>query len=172
MMSSNCIVRTLGGTVRRFRRDDSGLALLEFAVVLPMMLLTFALIVEGSRIMLAYNSTINGVRDATRYLARVIGPDACVTHPSVAGYANQLTTMVRQGGGTVSIFPASVSLDSLTPSYRCVTGTYRGGVDVPVAQVSTVITINFPFGGIFTLVGASRATLTTRLADQARIYGS
>jgi Flp pilus assembly pilin Flp len=135
MMSFNCIARAAASVLGRFRRDDSGVALVEFTVVLPMMLLTFALIVEGSRTMLAYNSTINGVRDATRYLARVVGRDACTTNPSLTGYTTLLTSMVQRGGGSASIFPGAVTVTSVTPTFRCVSGTWRGGNNVAVAEV-------------------------------------
>lgn len=167
MMSSNCIADRL----RRFWRDEAGVALVEFAFVLPMMLLVFAVIIEGSRMMLSYQSAINGVRDATRYLARVVGPDACTTLPSVAGYSATLRTLVVQGSTANSVFPPAVTIGTVTPSYRCVTGSYRGGT-VPVAQVTAVITVTFPFEGLFRLAGGSRPSLTTSVTDQARVFGS
>lgn len=167
MMSSSCIAERL----RRFGRDESGVALVEFAVVLPMMLLVFAVIIEGSRMMLSYQSAINGVRDATRYLARVVDADACTKLPSVSGYAAKLKTLVVQGTTAKSVFPSSVTVGTVTPSYRCVTGSYRGGA-VPVAQVTAVLTVNFPFEGLFRLAGGSRPTLTTSVTDQARVFGS
>lgn len=167
MMSSSCIADRLRG----FCRDESGVALVEFALVLPMMLLVFAVIIEGSRMMLSYESAINGVRDATRYLARVVDADACTTLPSVAGYSATLKTLVTQGTTANSVFPPAVTIGTVTPSYSCVTGSYRGG-PVPVAQVTAVITVNFPFEGLFRLVGGSRPTLTTSVTDQARVFGS
>ena len=56
----------------RLARNDDGVAIVEFAIALPMMLLVFAVIIEGSRLMIAYQSTIAGVRDATRYLSSVL----------------------------------------------------------------------------------------------------
>ena len=156
---------------RRFLRAEDGVALVEFAVTLPMMLLVFAVIIEGSRMMLSYESAINGVRDATRYLARTAPKDLCVTNAPVTSYATYLRTLVIQGVSSNSVFPSNVTIGAVTPSYRCVTGTYRGG-NVPVAQVTAVITVTFPFSGIFTLVGGARPTLTTRVTDQARVFGS
>ncbi len=159
------------GAVQRFLRDEDGVALVEFAIVLPMMLLVFAVIIEGSRMMLAYESAINGVRDATRYLARTAPADLCTSGASVAGYSTQLQTLVRQGVTGRSVFPPAVTVGAVTPTYRCVAGTYRGG-NVPVAEVSAVITVTFPFASVFTLFGRTRATLTTTVRDQARIFGS
>ena len=174
MMSFSFIAKPFGPAKRaglRFLRAEDGVALVEFALVLPMMMLVFAVIIEGSRMMLSYESAINGVRDATRYLARTAPRDLCVSGASVSGYSGILQTLVIQGVSGNSVFPSHVTIDSVTPSYRCVAGTYRGG-DVPVAQVTAVITVTFPFAGLFTLVGGSRPTLTTSVTDQARVFGS
>lgn len=157
--------------VAGFLRDDRGVALLEFAIVLPMMLLVFAVIIEGSRMMLSYGSAINGVRDAARFLARTAPANLCTSGASVAGYSTQLQTLVRQGVTAYSVFPSAVTVGAVTPSYRCVAGTYRGG-PVPVAQVTAVITVTFPFAGLFTLVGANRPVLVTSITDQSRVFGS
>ena len=174
MMSSSFIAKPIGAVkraARRFLRAEDGVALVEFALVLPMMMLIFAVIIEGSRMMLSYESAINGVRDATRYLARTAPRNVCTSGASVAGYSTYLQTLVRQGVTSNSVFPSAVTIGAVTPSYRCVTGTYRGGA-VPVAQVTAVITVTFPFSGIFTLVGGTLPTLTTTVTDQARVYGS
>ena len=155
----------------RFARDESGVALVEFALVLPMMLGVFAVIIEGSRMMMSYESAISGVRDATRYLARIVDASICSTGGSVSGYASSLKTLVEHGATGSTIFAPNVTVGTVTPSYRCVSGTYRNG-PVPVAQVTAQITVIFPFGGIFALVGGSLPTLTTTVTDQARIYGS
>lgn len=147
------------------------MALIEFAVVLPMMLLFFAIIIEGSRMMLAYESAIGGVRDATRYLARTAPATLCASGGSVSGYSAYLQTLVTQGNSASAAFPPSVTINSVTPSFRCVSGSYRGGA-VPVAQVTATITISFPFAGLFTAIGGSRPQITTVVTDQARIFGS
>jgi Flp pilus assembly protein TadG len=173
MMSFSSIARPPSrASLRRFLRDEDGVAMIEFAVVLPMMLLVFALIIEGSRMMLSYESAINGVRDATRYLARTAPANLCISGASVTSYATYLQTLVRQGVSANSVFPSNVTIGTVTPSYRCVAGTYRGGGAVPVAQVSAVVTVTFPFSGLFTLVGGALPTLTTVVTDQARVFGS
>lgn len=155
----------------RFVRDQSGVVLVEFAVVLPMMLVVFAVIIEGSRLMMSYESAITGVRDATRYLARITDAGVCTSGGTVTGRAATLKTLIQNGQTGGTIFAPNVTIGTVTPSYRCVTGTYRNG-PVPVAQVTAQVTIIFPFGNIFSLVGGSLPTLTTTVTDQARIYGS
>lgn len=159
----------------RLARDEAGVALVEFALVLPMMLLVFAVIVEGSRLMIGYQSAIAGVRDATRYLSRIVPVNICTTGGGVAGYAPQLQAIVAQSltGGT--IFPGGVTVQTggVAPALACVAGSYRVN-PAPVVSVTALVDISFPFAGIFTLVGSSFGTtpLTTSITDQSRVFGS
>lgn len=168
MMSSSFIAKRL----RPLLRDDRGVALVEFAVTLPIMIFLFAIIIEGGRMMMSYQSAISGVRDATRYLARTAPGDICdVTGGSLAAYSAQLQTLVTQGLSSGSVFAPGVTIDSVTPSYRCVAGSFRGGA-APVAEVTAQITITFPFAGIITFLGGNQPTLVKTVTDQARIFGS
>ena len=157
--------------LRRFARAEEGAALVEFAIALPMMLLVFAVIVEGSRLMLSFQSAISGVKDATRYLARVVPSDVCTTGGTVSGYAAQLLTIVSQSTSGASVFPSAVTVNSVTPSLACVSGTYRVS-PAPVAQVTANVTITFPFAGIFALVGGSLGQITTDVTDSSRVFGT
>jgi Flp pilus assembly protein TadG len=157
--------------IGRFVQDEDGVALVEFAIVLPMMLLVFAVIIEGSRLMLGFQNAIGGVRDATRYMSRIVALDICSTGGSVAGYAAQLQTIVSQRITGQSVFPAGITVNSVTPSYSCVVGTYRVS-PAPVVQVSAQITVTYPFAGIFALVGSTLPNVTTTVTDRSRIFGS
>ncbi len=158
--------------IRRFRRSEDGAALVEFALVLPMMLLVFAVIVEGSRMLISYQSAISAVRDATRYLARIVPTDICITGGSLSAYSSQVGAIAKQNLGGVSL-PGSVSIVSVSvpPTPSCVSGGYR--VDpTPVVSVSATIAIAMPFSGIFTLNGGTLNTITTTITDSARVFGS
>lgn len=159
-----------GSTARRLLRKEDGAVLVEFALVFPLMLLFFAVIVETSRLLWSYQMAIEGVRDAGRYLARVAPVDICSTGGSVAGYTAQLLDIVEDDIDGASVFPPLVTVNSVTPSVTCVSGTYRTN-PAPVAAVSADITIQFPLGGIFGLFGGSLSSVTTTVADEARIYG-
>lgn len=154
----------------RFRRNEAGVALIEFAMVLPLMLLFFAFVVEGSRLLLSYEAAIAGVRDATRYLSRVAAVDICTTSGSVAGYTARLTSMVGDATTGNSVFVSGVTVNSVTPSYSCVTGSYRQS-PIAIAQVSAQITVSFPFAGLFNLLGFARPDVTTTVTDRARVFG-
>ena len=164
-------MRSVRRLIPDLRRNDDGVALVEFAIALPMMLLVFAVIVEGSRLMIAYQSTIAGVRDATRYLSRVLPGDICTSGGHASAYVSRLTTMVGQSVSGRSVLPVSVTLNSVTPSVACVSGAYRVN-PAPVATVTASITVTYPFSGVFLLVGGSVPTVTTTVTDSARIFGS
>lgn len=156
---------------RRFGRNESGAALVEFAIMLPMLLLLFAVTIEGGRLMWSYQTVAAGVRDASRYLARVAPIDICATAGSVAGYTADLEAIVKNSLGGGSIFPSGITLTSVTPTIACIAGTYRVS-PAPVVQVSAGLTITFPFASVFSFNGQSRATISTTITDQSRVYGS
>lgn len=157
--------------LRRFVRAEEGAALVEFAIVLPMMLLVFAVIIEGSRLMLSYQATISGVRDAARYLSRVVPTDICTTGGSVSGYNAALMTIVSSSTSGGSVMPSAVTVNSVASSLACVPGTYRVS-PAPVATVTANITVTFPFAGLFTFAGSSLALITTTVTDRSRIFGT
>lgn len=163
--------QTIKNRLRKFSTDESGAALVEFAILLPMMLLVFAVIIEGGRLMWSYQSVNAGVRDAARYLARVAPADICSAGGSVAGYTGELETIVRESITGNSIFPAKITVNSVTPSLSCVAGTYRVS-PAPVVQVAATMTITFPFAGLFDLSGQSLGSLTKVVTDQSRVFGT
>ncbi|WP_170168803.1 TadE/TadG family type IV pilus assembly protein [Rhodovulum iodosum] len=159
----------------RFARAEGGVALIEFALFLPLVLLVFSVMLEASRTFWSFQSAISGVRDATRYLSRVVPGDICQPTPpgpgALVGYTATLTTIVSQSySSTRSAFGTGVSVDSVTPTLACIAGSYRGG-SAPVATVTAAVTITHPLAGAFTLFGAPFGPTTTTISDQARIYG-
>ena len=164
----------IGARLARFRREEDGVALVEFALSLPLVLVLFFSIIEGSRMMWGYQAASAGVRDAARYLARVTPREICDTGGSVTGYSNQLLTIVRDRTDGSNIFPNGMTVNAVTPSYTCNNaGSWRDGT-APIAQVSASVTITMPFGGVFRLVGDGTAlpTINTTITDQNRVYGS
>lgn len=157
-------------SARRFAGDERGAIIVEFGIVMPVMLLLLALTVESARLMWSYQSVISGVRDAGRYLARVVPADICVSGGSVAGLTTTLRNIVEQDIGGNDLFPTSVTVNSVTPSYTCVAGTYRVS-PAPIGQVSANVTIQFPMGNVLDLFGDSISSVTTDVADSSRIYG-
>ncbi|MFN0114973.1 MAG: TadE/TadG family type IV pilus assembly protein [Paracoccaceae bacterium] len=157
--------------ITRFLRDEDGTALVEFAIVLPMMILLFAVIVEGSRLLIGYNSVITGVRDAARYLSRVLPRDICATGGSAAAWTSTVTTIVTRNVSGGSVLPSSVAVVSVTPGIACTPGSYRGGT-VGVATVTASFTVTYPFSGAFSLGGTAVPNEAATVTDRARIIGS
>lgn len=157
-------------------RDTRGAALVEFALALPILLLVFGVIVEGTRMMWSYQSAITGVRDATRYLARVVPSDICNTDPTGASLADHQAKLEQIVGGDDdrNMFPSMITVDSVTPSLACEDGPtfpYRNN-PAPVATVAAQMTISFPLGELFEFAGSRLPDVTTTVSDASRIFGT
>src|SRR5687767_807230 len=77
--SFNCIgdLMRICPQLARLARNERGVALVEFAILLPILLLLFAVTIEGTRMMWSYQTAIAGVRDAARYLGRITPSNVC-----------------------------------------------------------------------------------------------
>ena len=143
---------------------------MEFALILPVFLLILAAAIVSGHMFWAYQSAIVGVRDAGRYLARVAPIDICLTGGSLAGYNATLKNIVEKDISGASIFPSSVTINSVTASLTCNAGTYRTN-PAPVATVTANMTINLPMASAFSLFGNTLPPITTSFSDQSRIFG-
>ena len=157
-------------SVRRFAREDRGAVLVEFALVMPFMLLTFALSIEAARMLWSYQSAITGVREASRYVARSVPGNICSTGGSLNAMSAQLKTMVERSIDGEILFPSAVTVNTVVPGLTCVDGNYRSGT-VSIATVTANVTIDFPLRGILDMFGGGLGGVTTDIADQARIFG-
>ncbi len=152
-------------------REDGG-ALVEFGLLLPSLVLVLGMSVEGGRTFLGYQTTVSGLRDATRYLSRVMQADACAAGTAdSAVWDAELTQIVRTAQSGESLLPSGITVQSVTSQITCAPGSYRQG-PAPVATVTADLRITFPFGGLLALAGVDTAPFTTRITDQTRIVGS
>ncbi len=170
MGGSDNIICKAWARATAFHRDESGVAMVEFAIILPMLLLMFAVILEGGRMMWAYQATAAGVRDAARHLARISPETVCVDGGNVNGSSAELLVMISKKSDGSGLFPPSVTIDSVQTGLRCVAGNFRVSPSA-IVSVEADVTITFPFAGIFTLVGGSRPTFTATLEDEHRAFG-
>lgn len=157
--------------ITRFTRSQDGGALVEFGILLPTLLIFLAVSVEGSRTFWSYQTTITGVRDAARYLSRVVPHDICDNGGSTTAWDAKLAEIVRLSQSGESLFPVAVSVDAVTSSLVCKAGDYRGG-QAPVATVTAELQIGYPFASIFGLIGQTVTTVHTTVSDSARVLGS
>lgn len=169
--------------LKRFGRDERGATAVEFAILMPIMMVCFGAIVEGARIYWNYQGAVSGVRDAARYLARIEDPDICeglptdVLLPEASIIANDLTREkieANMGTGEDNLFPLGVSIvdGSVSTRLRCVSTPGRVQDVTPVAVVAVRVRVDLPFGTVFEVFGdRSNAQMITTISDQARIYG-
>ncbi|WP_204115200.1 TadE/TadG family type IV pilus assembly protein [Shimia biformata] len=157
--------------LRSFAKDQKGAALVEFGLMLPILILLFAMVVEGGRLMWSYQTVVAGVRDATRYVARVAPQNICSSGGNLAGFTTDVERIVRESVSGDSLFPTGITVTGVTPGLTCVVGTYRVS-PAGIVEVTADLQVTFPFAGGFTFAGQTLATITTSIADQSRIYGS
>jgi Flp pilus assembly protein TadG len=163
--------------------DEDGVALVEFAIFLPLFLLSFFVIVEFSRTFFSYQGAIAGVRDATRYLARVSDGSVC-QDPASSNFGNiqVVATSGSSGSSTGSLISAvgvvreiiTRNMDNeiegnlpdqvfllensdykILATYTCVTSTTGGFRQdrVPMARVEATFEVKLPLIGILELNG-------------------
>lgn len=158
-------------TLRRLRREEDGAALVEFALILPMILVIFGAVIEGSRLFWSYQATMAGVRDAARYVGRSVQTDICDTTNSLASWSATLEDIVRESSTGTELFPTSITVTSVNATLQCFSGDYRL-TSTPIATVTANLQISYPFQGLFEFVGVSLPTTTTTVADSSRIFGA
>ncbi|PTX54649.1 TadE-like protein [Litoreibacter ponti] len=158
-------------TFRRLRRDEGGAALVEFALILPMALVIFGVVIEGSRLFWSYQATIAGVRDAARYVGRSVQTDICNTGGTLSDWSATLEDIVRESSDGSELFPTTIKVTSVNATLECVAGDFRLTA-TPIATVTAILEITYPFQGLFTFAGVSLPTATTTVADSSRIFGA
>ena len=163
----------LGHILSRLRREDRGAALVEFGVVLPLLVLFLGLSIEAARTFWSYQATVAGVRDATRYMGRSVQTGICDSGPGdISGWTAVVTDMVRNTEDGETLFPASITVNSVTPTLACITGQGFRMVETPMVTVSAELEITYPFASLFSFVGVSLPTVRTVVTDTGRIFGA
>lgn len=169
----------LGERISRFvRGSESGATAVEFVILLPIMMVCFGAIVEGSRIYWNYQAAVSGVRDAARYVARTTPADICngTTNPfhvTLPGGADRAREIIDRnlGTGDENLFPLSVFVHGVMVTYAC-PDLDLATDPTPVARVEAVLDIYLPFGEVFEIFGArTTPKLVSVITDQSRIYG-
>lgn len=109
--------------LQRFRRDETGVQLIEVAIVIPILLILFGATAEFGRYFYEYTTLTKAARGATRYLsvtpvgaaednaARnlvVFGNPAGTGSPILPGLTTANVEIVREGG--VPILPQRVTV--------------------------------------------------------------
>jgi Flp pilus assembly protein TadG len=110
--------------LQRFRRDESGIQLVEVAIVVPILLILFGATAEFGRFFYEYTTLTKAARGATRYLSvnpvgtaedtaakniLVFGNPAGTGTPILPGLATTNVEIVREGG--VPLLPQRVTVN-------------------------------------------------------------
>jgi hypothetical protein len=168
--------------IRAFRLRQSGAALVEFGISLPLILVVAYGTIDSMRLFWSYQAAVTGVREATRYLARVAPADICdpsYSGPSISSLPSDLVDLLElvedetyAFDPRINIFPAGIQITNVTPILTCETNLGLRQSTVPVATVSADISMQMPLMGVLTLIGGPGwGTINTSVTEQARIYG-
>ncbi|MDQ8161829.1 MAG: TadE/TadG family type IV pilus assembly protein [Gemmatimonadota bacterium] len=112
---------------RRFRRDESGIALLEFALFVSVLLLLVFGIIDFGRALFTANNLVAAAREGARYGARVTNPGA------VLGAIRDTAASKMSPFGNAPVNAATQVLVACVPN--CSTGQLQ----------SVQVQINYPF---------------------------
>jgi Flp pilus assembly protein TadG len=142
--------------LRRRLRSERGAELIEFAVVLPMLLLVFAAIVDFGLLFQRYLTISNAAREGARI--------AVLPGYNQTDVQNRVTLYVREGTGdntltpTAVVTPVSIDPPGATPPF-------------PAAQVTVTMTHTYmvlgPVSGM--LGGGSFSSITLAARSTMRI---
>ena len=163
----------LRSVINAFRKSERGATAVEFVLLLPVMMVLFAAIVEGTRIYWNYQSAVSGVRDAVRIVARQTNSDIC---PGAAGpYVGPINTTAIVGNtmrDEQNLFPTGVTLTTVQTFVDCINTAGLRNPVTAVARVQATVRIALPFGRLFEFFGTrENPFMESTITDQSRIYG-
>lgn len=129
-----------------------GAAAIEFAFLLPFLLLIFTGMIEFGRAMWYYNALDKAARDSARYLSTVQVSDLATEAASATSTSRTIVANAATRAGVAGLTPGTDITITCTPT-ACATA----AVAADVTQVT--IDINFPFviGGWIPVFGANPA---------------
>lgn len=135
----------------RFVRQR-GAAAIEFAFLLPFLLLIFTGMIEFGRAMWYYNALDKAARDSARYLSTAPVSSLATEAASATSPSRTIVANAAARSGVVGLTPTTDITITCTPT-ACATA----AVAADVTQVT--VDINFPFviGGWIPVFGASPA---------------
>ena len=168
MMTRLGVDRRLAVIARRLAACRSGAAMFEFAITLPILLLIFAGGWEIARGLWTYEMLNKGVRDASRYLARVDDPfspgSLTMAQRLVLSGDPDLGQPPRLDHNLVAISVDPITFDNAGNIYRSKDGA-TGPIEV--VQVRADMTYNAPLLGFLNIA----SPLTISVMHQERHIG-
>jgi Flp pilus assembly protein TadG len=162
MKSPGPFRKAVARLVKSLWRNSDGTALVEGALVVPIVLSIALGVYEFSWYFYQEHLISMGLRDAARYVGRSVTP----TDAKIQADAKNLATMGAIAGGTPRV--AGWAGADVTISFTGVTGTYRGGPMVSLVRVST--SFRDPSLGFFGFFGLTAPLIS--VSHQERVIGS
>ena len=164
----------IGQRIRELPGERRGVAALEFALALPVLIILLAGGYELGRALWQHHLVAKGVRDAARYLTRV--PD-----PSAAQYVDRATNLVIRGSFDAAAAPLlwdwqdDPSLIQIQVSKETVdnsAGTFRGpdGGTADIDIVRVTATVQYRGTGLLAFIGMAGG-IQYSLAHEERHFG-
>lgn len=145
--------RDLVRRARSFKRDDSGVQLVELAIVIPVVAVLFAAVAEFGRYFYEYTTLAKGTRVATRYLAtaRTNGVDDpgaknLVIYGNLAGTGNPIIS---------GLAPENIEITRRDSAGTLMTG--------GVPNTVTIRIINFQHQSLFNLAALTNSSATLNI---------
>jgi Flp pilus assembly protein TadG len=156
--------------LRSMWRDDEGSALIEGAIILPVLFILVFGVFEFSWLICQQHLISTGIRDAARYIARSANPNDA----TIKKDAKYLATTGAIDGNTLRV--RGWTADDVEISYTFVNNStndngltsFRGGAVIESVTVSTTFTV--PSLGFFGILSLSPPTFN--VSHQERVIGS
>jgi len=161
-------------SLSKFRSAEDGIAAVEFAIVVPLLLILLVGIIDFGRLLTDHQAINKSVRDATRFLTRVkvdcaaAGSGAISTYlvdPSYATIAQNLALTGKASTPTVPsdyLLPYWTDPATLSMTVNCVAnGGNYAGVFTDLAYIPRItVTADVPFSFLFGTIVFSSANIT------------
>jgi len=156
--------------LRSLWRDGEGSALIESAIILPVLFALVFGVFEFSWLIGQRHLISTGVRDSARYIARSANPN----DPTITKDAKRLATTGAIDGNTARV--AGWKVDDVNITYDFISNpvaangltNFRGGSVIETVTVSTTFTV--PSLGFFGFLGLTPPVFT--VSHQERVIGS
>lgn len=150
--------------LQNFKNNVSGTALVEFGILIPVLFPLFFGMMEYGRLIYQHHIAEKGIKNAARYLARVVDDTGCALNSSSFATAKtQAKNLAVYGGFDSNVTPSvsNWSTGDVDVNIDCETngsGTWRGEEDIPLITVSTSFT--YSDLGFLAVLGQSNVTVS------------
>lgn len=150
-------------------QDQTGSALIEGTILTPVLLALLLGVFEFSSYFYQQQLIETGVRDAARYISRMVDvPNDTTCNPSVWPTAKTIATTGYASGGSLRVTGWIASMVNFTcTQIDNSKGTYLGGADIYLIVASTTFTD--PTLGFMGILGFKAPTLT--ISHSERVIG-